>query len=234
MSRKINLLDYLPLFLQMFKELQAIMTSENPEFQFVSDEGDVVLDNTFILHCNEDGISRFEKLMGIYPLPGDTLEVRQQKVLIRWNDTIPYTMKAFLSKIATLQGNDNIQIVFDKDTYTLHVTTHLEKQGQQDDLAYLFETVVPCNIVVVSKNILNCNATGELNAAIGISNAGIQFITNDIDETFHVEIDGGFGGGISHSDVNFVTNDISEKLTAPLPLTIPNAIVNTEIISIKS
>ena len=95
MSREIILIDYLPPFLQGYRELQAIMTAENPEFQAVSDEGQVVLDNTFIMHCDEKGISRFEKMLGIYPLPTDTLDSRQSRVLTRWNDVVPYTLKAF-------------------------------------------------------------------------------------------------------------------------------------------
>ena len=39
MSREIVLIDYLPPFLQGYREIQAIMTAENPEFQAVSDEG---------------------------------------------------------------------------------------------------------------------------------------------------------------------------------------------------
>ncbi len=201
MSRQINLLEYLPLFLQGFKELQAIMAAENPEFQAVSDEGDVVLDNTFIMYCNEDGIARFEALMDIYPLPGDTLEARKNRVMTRWNDVIPYTMKAFLQKIVILQGNDNVQIALDGDNYKVTVTTHLEKQGQQDDLAYLFKTVVPCNMVVESINVLDCIASGTLTSAIGISNTGVQFITNDIDEHFIIEADSVIGNGNSNTEI---------------------------------
>ena len=201
MSREINLLEYLPLFLQGFRELQAIMTAENPEFQAVSDEGDVVLDNTFIMHCDEKGISRFEALMNIYPMPGDTLEARQNRVMTRWNDVIPYTMKAFLQKIITLQRNDNVIITVDGDNYKVTVVTHLEKQGQQDDLAYLFNTVVPCNMVVESINILDCIASGTLNSAIGITNTGIQFITNDIAEHLVVEADSVIGNGTSNTEI---------------------------------
>lgn len=184
MSREIILIDYLPPFLQGYRELQAIMTAENPEFQAVSDEGQVVLDNTFIMHCDEKGISRFENMLGIYPLPTDTLNSRKSRVLTRWNDVVPYTLKAFLSKIAALQGNDNIQITFFNDQYKIQVVTHLEEQGQQDDLAYLFKTVLPCNLVVESINILDAQANAEMMLGSGITYTSIEFITNDIRETF--------------------------------------------------
>lgn len=206
MSREINLIDYLPPFLQGYREMQAIMTAENPEFQAVSDEGQVVLDNTFIMHCDERGIARFESMLGIYPLPTDTLESRKVRVLTRWNDVVPYTLKAFISKLSTLQGDSNIQITIYNDQYKIKVVTHLEKQGQQDDLAYLFRTVLPCNLVVESINELHCAAGGDMTLGNGITLAAIEFITNDINYTF---------------------DEVSEAM-------IGNAIISTEIISIAT
>lgn len=204
MSREISLIDYLPPFLQGYREIQAIMTAESPEFQAVSDEGQVVLDNTFIMHCDESGISRFEKMLGINSLPTDTLDSRQSRVLTRWNDVVPYTLKTFISKLTALQGDGNIQITFFNDQYKIQVVTHLEKHGQQDDLAYLFKTVLPCNLVVESINILDAQSNGDLTFGSGITFASVEFITNDIKETF---------------------DEVSEVMVG-------NAITSTEIISI--
>jgi len=201
MSREINLIDYLPPFLQGYREMQAIMTAENPEFQAVSDEGQVVLDNTFILYCNEDGIARFERMLGIYPLPSDPLEARQSRVLTRWNDAIPHTLKSFLSKLASLQGNNNIQITIYNDQYKIKVVTHLEKQGQQDDLAYLFKTVLPCNLVVESINILDVQTSGDLTLGNGITLAAIEFITNDIKEEFDTISEAMIGNAITSTEI---------------------------------
>ncbi len=201
MSREINLIDYLPPFLQGYREMQAIMTAENPEFQAVSDEGQVVLDNTFILHCNEDGIARFENMLGIYPLPTDTLESRQSRILTRWNDVVPYTLKSFLSKLVSLQGNSNIQITIYNDQYKIKVVTHLEKQGQQDDLAYLFKTVLPCNLVVESINILDVQTSGDLTLGNGITLAAIEFITNDIKEEFDTISEAMIGNAITSTEI---------------------------------
>lgn len=201
MSREINLIDYLPPFLQGYREMQAIMTAENPEFQAVSDEGQVVLDNTFILYCNEDGIARFERMLGIYPLPSDPLEARQSRVLTRWNDVVPYTLKSFLSKLASLQGNNNIQITIYNDQYKIKVVTHLEKQGQQDDLAYLFKTVLPCNLVVESINILDVQTSGDLTLGNGITLAAIEFITNDIKEEFDTISEAMIGNAITSTEI---------------------------------
>jgi hypothetical protein len=208
MSREINLIDYLPPFLQGYREMQAIMTAENPEFQAVSDEGQVVLDNTFIMYCNEDGIARFERMLGIYPLPSDPLEARQSRVLTRWNDVVPYTLKSFLSKLASLQRNNNIQITIYNDQYKIKVVTHLEKQGQQDDLAYLFKTVLPCNLVVESINILDVQTSGDLTLGNGITLATIEFITNDIKEEFDTISEAMIGNAITSTEIISIATSI--------------------------
>ena len=208
MSREINLIDYLPPFLQGYREMQAIMTAENPEFQAVSDEGQVVLDNTFILHCNEDGIARFENMLGIYPLPTDTFESRQSRILTRWNDAVPYTLKSFLSKLVSLQGNSNIQITIYNDQYKIQVVTHLEKHGQQDDLAYLFRTVLPCNLVVESINILDAKTGANIMLGSGITYTNIEFITNDIKETFDEVSDLRFANAITGTEIISIATSI--------------------------
>ena len=207
MSREIKLIEYLPSFLQNHKELQAIMPAENSGFSAVSDEGQVVLDNTFIMHCDESGISRFEKMLGINPLPTDTLESRRSRVLTRWND-VPYTLKTFMSKLTALQGDGNIQITFFNDQYKIQVVTHLEKHGQQDDLAYLFKTVLPCNLVVESINILDAQSSGDLTFGSGITFASVEFITNDIKETFDEISDMRFGSGITGTEIISIATSI--------------------------
>lgn len=208
MSREISLIDYLPPFLQGYREIQAIMTAENPEFQAVSDEGQVVLDNTFIMHCDEKGISRFENMLGIYPLPTDTLDSRRSRVLTRWNDVIPYTLKAFISKLTALQGNDNIQITFFNDQYKIQVVTHLEKHGQQDALAYLFKTIIPCNLVVESINILDAKTGANIMLGSGITYTNIEFITNDIKETFDEVSDLRFANAITGTEIISIATSI--------------------------
>jgi hypothetical protein len=140
-------------------------------------------------------------MLGIYPLPSDPLEARQSRILTRWNDVVPYTLKSFLSKLAALQGNGNIQITIFKDQYKIQVITLLEKQGQQDDLAYLFKTVLPCNLVVESINILDVQTSGDLTLGNDITLATIEFITNDIKEEFDTISEAMIGNAITSTEI---------------------------------
>ena len=120
MIRDVNLLGHLPPFIQEYMEIREIMKTENPEFQLVEDESEIIKNNQFIQSCNLTGISKFEKLIGIVPSADDTLESRINRVLVRWNDTVPYTWKTLLNKLDTLcGGSDNYEIIRKLDEHKL-------------------------------------------------------------------------------------------------------------------
>ena len=91
MDREINLLNYLPYEIRKYKDYQVITESENPEFQQLFEISQVILDESFIQSASEYGVSKFEHMLKLYPRDGDSLEVRKTKLLIWWNNQVPYT-----------------------------------------------------------------------------------------------------------------------------------------------
>ena len=161
MIRDVNLLGHLPPFIQEYMEIREIMKTENPEFQLVEDESEIIKNNQFIQSCNLTGISKFEKLIGIVPSADDTLESRINRVLVRWNDTVPYTWKTLLNKLDTLcGGSDKYEIIRKLDEHKLEITTHLDLYGQVEELDYMLSYMVPANIVVTSRNNMARTITG--------------------------------------------------------------------------
>lgn len=161
MVRQVDLIQYLPLFIAEYKEIQHIMDAENPEFQFTADEGERIKDNQFIVSCDASGIARFERLLKITPSSEDTLESRISRVLIRWNDVAPYTWKVFLQKMDSLCGTD-FEVNADWKNYLFEVITHLDLFGQVDELEHILDFMIPANLVVISKNKLVHNLTGTV------------------------------------------------------------------------
>ena len=66
--KEINLIDWLPRYLQEYREIKEIMSTENPEIEYLYKEIDITMDNQFIHTCNEKGIERFEKLLKSYQI----------------------------------------------------------------------------------------------------------------------------------------------------------------------
>lgn len=189
MIKDADLISYLPPVLQSIRELQAITNSENPEFQLVFDTSEKVLGNLFIHDADEDGIKRYEKLLGIKPSSDDTLQSRIFRVMARWNDRIPYTWNSFMDKLDILCGEGNYTITLKNDEYTIDLTTHIGIYGGLNELYNLLEKIIPCNLIVNAENILFGQNETELYFGSAVS-CGLHYtLTTNINEDYEVSSD---------------------------------------------
>lgn len=212
MTKTVDLVSYLPPFMADFKEISVTLEAENPEFVLVWKAADRVLQNEFIESADEYGISRFEKILNILPSTEDTLESRRARVQARWFNTIPYTLKAFLAKLVALCGDSDFTVTKEYEKYTVRILTNLELFGQVEELGHIIESMMPCNMIVISMNEIPCDVAGFAFVAGGVCSVEHFFITND--EQIHRTITSkvGFGGGTVHTARYFITNDSKENV----------------------
>lgn len=168
MTRKVDLITYLPQYLREYRETVATLEAENPEFILAWDAADRVLRNVFIETADEYGISRFEGILGIHPTVDDTLETRRSRVRARWFNDIPYTLRVFLERLEEICGAGNFTVTKAFLSYRIDIETSLEFYGKVEELEYLIETMMPCNMVVVSHNGIPCGADGKAYVAGGV------------------------------------------------------------------
>ena len=148
MIREVDLVSYLPPFLQEYKEPVITLQAENPEFAMMWESADRILWNQFIDTADEYGISRFEKILGIYPADTDTLEIRRMRVQNRWFTAIPYTIRALKQKLSDLLGGDhNFSVSADfQSTYELYLAVFSLDDSRVEELKYLLSVMVPANV----------------------------------------------------------------------------------------
>ncbi len=234
MERQVDLLRYLPPYLQEYVEMYHLIMAENPEFRFVAGNCRKVLNNTFIMYCDKDGIQRFEKLLNIVGSDNESLEFRQSRVMVRWNDSVPYTLKALTNKLIAMQGNNDIQIIL--EGYKISIITHMDNAGQSDSLWDLFNTMIPCNMDITHKNLVRCGSSGIIFIAAGTNYTqmtaneytqwfgsrgtfyiatGMSYARTAVNEfTQHFNFSGMFkiGAGVSYTKVS--VNDYVQEFTA--------------------
>ena len=233
MIREVDLVSYLPPSMADFKEVAVTLEAENPEFKIIWDAANQVLYNEFIATADEYGISRFEAILKILPSKEDTLESRRARVQARWFNAIPYTMKALISKLIALCGDNNFTITKQFDFYRLELETHLELYGQVDELEYIINTMLPCNIVVVSDNKIICDVKGLAAFAGGICITEHFFITNDSRETVVANGAAVHGAGVVNTASVIITNDFNEQFNITGTSSIGSGAVVSEIVGIK-
>lgn len=129
MNREVDLLAYLPPFLQEFKENRETLEAENPEFVLAWNGADRVLKNEFIDTADEYGISRFEKILKITPQPNDTLASRRRRVLFRWFNKLPYTLKNFLERLKEICGESDFTVIKEFLRYRINLQIQILQKG---------------------------------------------------------------------------------------------------------
>lgn len=178
MIRKVELISYLPEFLAEYKEISASLEAENPEFILLWNAANRTLHNEFIETADEHGISRFEKILNILPSKEDTLESRRARVQARWFNSIPCTLKAFITKLVSICGKSNFSVVKNYMNYNVKVFVNLEMFGQVEELERIIEAVIPCNMTVNSANEIKCKSEGKSLVGSGVSISEIIVIGN--------------------------------------------------------
>lgn len=191
MIRDVDLNSYLPPYLKGYKEIAETLKAEDPEFKLLWENVDRLLRNQFISTSDEYGISRRESIIGILPSSQDTLESRRSRVQALWWNPTPYSIRAFVAKIADLCGEGNYAVDKTKlEEYWLGLTTHLSQYGQVDMLRQIVLGMPPENIVVeVWNNIVTEVCAAILYAATVLTVGASQHLDNDIhadDESMYI------------------------------------------------
>ena len=185
MAKDVNLLNYWMPILRQLKEFEEIANTEEPELKLILEAIDRTLNNMFIETADESGIERFEKILGITPSDEDTLDTRRFRVLVKWNDSVPYTDKELYNKLLSLCGSeDKFDINSNYEDYFLEIITHLGVVGAFDTVISMLEEMLLCNLILNVQNVLNeISETTGIRAVLVTSTAMSYLITNDISET---------------------------------------------------
>ena len=235
MIREVDLVSYLPPFMQTYKEPVAAFKAENPEFEIIWKATDKVLKNRFISTADEYGISRFEKMLDIRPTDDDTLESRRSRVQSKWFSKLPYTLRVLIQRLTVLCGDTDFKLNHNFTVgYTLTLETDLERYGQVEELEYIINTMVPENIVVDSKNSIPCNIKGAVLFGGGIIQTDMLTITNDSRENVIIQGNMYFGGNAADTALVTVSQDFSEVVQADCDANAASGIVHVDFIEIKT
>lgn len=145
MERK--LIDYLPPFVQNFKEMSAIMDTEQPEFELAWQNAENTLADQFVTTATINGVKRFEKIYNIIPKATDTLEERRFVILSKKNEKPPYTMGALINVLNALCGEGGYTLYMNTNDYEVVVKLALGNEKNYATVVDLLDRILPANLV---------------------------------------------------------------------------------------
>ena len=144
--------------MQEYKEIQASFDIENIDLTRLWNEIRRSFNNGFIFSTDVIGISKFEKMIKIYPKATDSLKDRQLRVYIKWNATLPYTWRWLEEFLITYYQNVEtkaIPVLFN-NKYELNI--RLEKQKEFDNFDYSIygelRPIIPANLELKIINVI--------------------------------------------------------------------------------
>lgn len=147
MERK--LLDYLPPFLQEYKEIKAILEDgEQVDIDELWKNTELTLDNQFIMSMTDYGVLRWEKMLDIVPKGDATLDERKFKILSVINAKLPYTLRRLKQLLATLCGENGYTVILYNNKYNLIVKLAIENENNVQTVKDLLSVIVPCNLTI--------------------------------------------------------------------------------------
>lgn len=145
MDRK--LIDYLPLFVQDYAEIRAIMNAEQVDVVSGWEKAENVMNDQFILDATENGVKRWESILGIIPKATFTMDERKFQILSRLNWRLPYTLESLKMTLTALCGEDGYSLKLDTDKYELTVKLALSNENKIEAVSELLYNIIPANLV---------------------------------------------------------------------------------------
>lgn len=211
MMERRKLIEYLPDFMQKFSEIKELMQAANVETDRIYPLIGKSLDEAFIEDCSEYGIRKYESCLHIIPDESETLETRKLRVLMRWYDYAPYTFRVLINKLNMICGVNNYDLQADLENYYFKVITELGVYGSVEELAYMYESILPENIFYESVNTLNIESKCSLGYVGGICFSSMMTFTEDWKDSQAISSAISIGGGTVFSENLTLTEDYTDK-----------------------
>lgn len=143
-----RLKKYLPEFISNIKEFQELDKTVSIEVDELRNKLQQIQLNQFIETANEEGLRRYEQLIGLSS-DGDE-QLRRFNILNKYNSTIPFTMVWLKNMLNTTLGKGDFLLDMNHSEYTLTIGIVASKEHLIPVLFKDLRKKIPCNLILNS------------------------------------------------------------------------------------
>lgn len=141
-----RLKKYLPEFISSIKEFQELDKVLSVEINSLREKLEQLQDNQFIELANDEGLKRYEQLIGLSS-DGDE-QLRRFNILNKYNSTIPFTMVWLKNMLNITLGKGNFLLDINCKSYTLTISAVASKEHLISSLYKDLRKKIPCNLIL--------------------------------------------------------------------------------------
>ena len=153
--RTVNLAHYYPNTVYPSKEFQTLADIGESELNKLWSASWQLMLNTFVYNLNEEGATRWENMLKIYPADGANLYSRRRAILAKINSSSPYTERSFQNILDGIYGKGNVKVILDVNKYELWLDVTPALSLKESELRKLTRVTVPANLGIFVQNTKN-------------------------------------------------------------------------------
>lgn len=171
----VNLKGLLPDYFKEVKEMKEIMNVEEITLGKLDLDVKKLHDNHFIQTCDKNAIAIYEKRFGIVCMPGDTLDYRRQRILQKYNYTVPFSIGFLRNRLTELYGNQ-YSMEMDYGERTIRISVTSAAYGAVSLLYDLLWDIIPAHILIDANQQVTNYVSGKIYTAAIYERAYVQTI----------------------------------------------------------
>lgn len=173
------LIDKLPPYLQEIEEYKQICAAEQPEIDLLKAEINGLHNEFSIFTISEKGAARWEKILKIPYIKGDSLAVRRERIKTKYLSQLPYTFRSLDRYISQISGDYTISL--DPAAYLLEIRARVLSFAQSEYLLAALAEIVPANIVLHVVGIVPPAVNNAQAAPVAFVRHKVKHISNPIE-----------------------------------------------------
>lgn len=153
---KDELLNYMPHWYDGVYEMEELLKAQGASLSKFDSDRERTLFNEFVIKTDEKGISVFEDQYGIIPDPGDSLELRQQRVLMRMLPPQPITLRRLQQIFKSLQIPASLRRDVSKRLLKVTSWNGELSSSQQKLITLTLNCYLPANMIYIYQTWYKC------------------------------------------------------------------------------
>ena len=223
-SPPVNLIARLPTLMQKYDEIIKITDAQNPEFDLVWFVEEWMRRNLYIITAEEYGLRRYERLLGITPMDGESWQARRNHILVRWNQETPYTIR-FLIGLLEMLTDGNFEIIPNFDEYEMEIRVFTLDSGIISDLAFILRHIIPANIALTSSNHIRIVLDGLIALAVRMNAVRHYTITQDFRAHYSIAGRINQAGAMVQTRTYTIVQDFNAEISAKTKIGLAGSVV---------
>lgn len=142
-----RLARHLPDFVSNIREFQEIDKTHTYELDKLDYRLKEILDNQFVDTASLEGLSRYEKMLGIRE--DCDVDIRRFNILSKYNSSIPFSMRWLQNTLNTTLGQGSYLIDLENKKFTLTISVMKAKEYLIDNLRKELSKKIPANLILI-------------------------------------------------------------------------------------